>query len=82
MQKCTKKIESINLTACLNSLELKTKRLMVTAFVVCSFFLPPGQNDKNSNSAGLPAAKRGRGRGKAFNWVVALFLDFLVSGIH
>lgn len=50
MHKCTIKIKSINLAVCLNSLELKTKRLMVTAFVVCSFFLPTGLNDKNSSS--------------------------------
>lgn len=83
MHKCTKKIKAINLTVCLNSLKLKTKRLMVAAFVVCSLFLPTGQNDKNCNylkCAGLTMANTRKVMRKAFERLVALLLDIMMLG--
>lgn len=69
MHKYTKKVKNINLMVCLNSLKLKTKRLMAAAFVVCPFFLPTGQNGKKGNylnCAGLPVASMGKVMRKAF----------------
>lgn len=54
---------------------------MVTEFVVCSLFLPTGQNDKNSNylnCAGLPMANMR----KVFKRLVAWLLDIMVLGFR
>lgn len=78
-----KKIKNINLTVCLNSLKLETKRLMVTVFVVCSLFLPTGQNDKSSsclNCTGLPMANVREVIRKVFKRLVALLWDIMVLG--